>query len=47
MGIRWCSLRLSAEEPTPQSVHEILQESSRHEIDLPAYETDLQELEPI
>ena len=28
-------------------MHEILQESTRHEIHLPTSETDLQELEPI
>ena len=47
MGLRLGSLRLSAEEPNRQSVHEILQDSTRHEIHLSTSETDLQELEPI
>ena len=32
---------------TGESLHEILQESTRHEIHRPTSETDLQELEPI
>ena len=45
MGLRLGSLRLSAEEPTPEG---LARDSPReHEIDSPASEPDLQEFEPI